>query len=146
MGIFDYCFETYNKRIADGIVCLSTFTKSRALSIGISEKKTIIIHGGSDVYNINFYQDSNSKESLGLRNDQLTFGIINIEDEECEDVAAFFKVLNSSEFYDKIACITFGKKLTERTKLKFNLGNNFVEIGWIDYAKQSYLLSYVDFF
>lgn len=146
IGIFDKIFEKNVRKFADGHVCLSEEMKSRALELNFIDEEITIINGGSDVDNIKFLESSRYKENFGIKDDIITFGFINIEDSEIYDFKNFMLLFENNLLKDKIKCISFGTKLSNKTLTELKIINHIVEIGWIDYEYESIKLSAVDFF
>ena len=146
IGFFDNYFEIRSRNFADGIVCITNGMRERAIKLGYDENKLCVLNGGADVDSINFIEMSNYKEKLGISADKITFGLINIEDSEIEDFKAFLSILTMEKYKNKIACLSFGTKLSEKSKKELKLNNDFLELGWIDFKKESIKLSAVDFF
>lgn len=146
LGNFDTRAEISNKKKADGVIALSEFTKQRALSIGIKESHTLVLHGGADTRSIRFYPDTSIKPRYGLEKAGLTFGFVGMNEGEVLDLEPFFKAISKKDFSLNINIFTTGRKLSQQTLDKFSLGDNFIEFGWVDYAAYPEILSCADVF
>jgi len=143
LGKFESWSELNDKRKADGIVVLSGYMKSRAIMLGINDEKITTVYGGADVSNIPLLKWAN-KRIINIENDKLVFGYIGMSDGEVEDLDPFLSAI--SDFDDRVVFVSYGEKLSKEYKAKYNLQNNFIEFGWIDYSKDSALFEVVDVF
>ncbi|MFA5012846.1 MAG: glycosyltransferase [Ignavibacteria bacterium] len=143
---YDSFFEVRNKVHADGVVSLSEFNFQRGLKAGIKESNITIIHGGADIDDISFYEDTKYKKQYGIPNESLTFCIIGINDSELEGLRSFINVMSEFRNKEQINWFSIGENLTLAQKIKYGISDNYYEYGWIDYRKDSKLLSCADIF
>jgi len=146
LGNYDTWAEKHNKKIADGVIALSHFTKERAKKLGIDEQKILILQGGSDVKGIKFYPNTKLRDKYNLPLDYLTFGYIGMNDDELEYIEPFLLAINDLKREYKINWFTTGKKLSNNKKLKYNLGEELKEFGWVNYEIFSEVISCADIF
>ncbi len=146
LGNFDTWAEIHNKKKADGVVALSKFTKQRAINIGVKEENILILHGGADIDFIKFVPNTNNKTKFGIPESYLTFGFIGIDDGEIKDIEPFLYAVNELKENNHITWFSTGKKLSNKTKAKYNIGKEYFEFGWIPYESYSDLLSCADCF
>ena len=145
IGIYDLLFEIFEKRFADGIICLSHYTKKRALAARLKKDKIIIVNGGCDVRNIKYYPDTMKKEKFKIPKDSLTFGFIGINKIEKEDLLDFFCAFSQLTEL-KINILTTGIYLNTDFKEQYNLNKRIYEFGWLDYRNFAEVISCVDVF
>lgn len=143
-GKFETWSEMYDKRKADGIIVLSKYMEKRANKVGISSNKIKIIHGGADITNISSLSWKTHKSSYGLRGEKLTFGYIGMSDGDIADLDPFLKAI--SKYKNKVTLVTFGKMIHKEYIDKYDLYDCMLEMGWVDYSKDSEKLSVVDIF
>jgi len=149
-GAYDLFFEIKDKKIADGVVCLSSAMAERANKEGISEDHLSIINGGADVKSIYFQKHSTNKVKFNIDNSSLTFGFIGMNVGQLKDIMPLIEALNElslkSEFFKKSTLITTGRFLPKRVKEELDLKFKLKEFGWVDYEVYSEILSCVDIF
>lgn len=149
-GFYDLFWEVRDKKLADGVVCLSTEMASRAISENISKSKVTVINGGADVRSIPFSISPKFREKYGISQDSLTFGFAGMSVGQLEDIMPFIGALNKLSYQNsKIAnstLITTGNFLPE--SIQKSLGNRFkfLEYGWVDYKEYGELLNCADYF
>ena len=74
---------------------LSALMNERALSLGISQFRLLILNGGSDTADISFIPDNRAvKLKYGLPPDLLTFGFIGMNEGELLDITSFIIAIN----------------------------------------------------
>ena len=146
LGNYDNWSEIYNKKIADGVIALSEFTRQRAIQAGIKDKKIIIVHGGSDIENIEHYIDTKRRGNFGIDPDCFLFGFIGIDEAEFNDLEPFVKAMQCIKKTQNVKWFTTGSKLKRETLLRFNINDDLYEFGWIDYSNYSDLISCADIF
>ena len=149
-GIYDLLFEIKEKKLADGIVCLSSAMAERAKKEGISKSKICVINGGADVRNIKFINNSKYKEKYRIGPSSLVFGFIGMNKGELNDIIPFINALNelateNIKFSNSIF-LTTGKHLSDEVKQHLNLKFKLRELGWVDYNSFCEILSCVDIF
>lgn len=146
-GYYDLLFETLEKKIADGIVCLSHEMKKRAVKIGISKKKITIVTGGADCCTIKYYPNTFYKEKFGIPKNSVTFGFSGMKKGELPDIIPFIKatkvLLNKSI---NITWFTTGDYISEEIKKEFQIGEELFEFGWVNYKEYSEIISCADVF
>jgi glycosyltransferase involved in cell wall biosynthesis len=149
-GVYDLLFEVNEKKLADGIVCLSTAMKARAMKEGISESNICVINGGSDVRNIKYMHINKYREKYGIKSSAIVFGFIGMNVGELNDLIPFIEALNELSIENKefSNCIlaTTGKLLPEKILVSLKLKFKIIEFGWVNYNYFSELLSCIDLF
>lgn len=143
---YDMFFEIRNKKYADGVVALSEFNLKRGLKAGIPGNKITVIHGGADTDDISYYEDTKYKKKYGIPQESLTFCIIGINDFELEGMRPFINVISEFGNINNINWFSVGENLTLWQRKKYGILDNYFEFGWIDYRKDSKLLSCADIF
>jgi len=143
---FEIRAEVRNKKIADGIVALSQFTHNRALGYGIEPQRVCIIQGGADIDFIQYHPTTVNKLKFGIPEESFTFGFIGMSDSEFKDLLPFLEAVANLRDRIEINWFTTGLKLTPAIKHQYNIGPELIELGWIDYADYSDLLSCADVF
>jgi glycosyltransferase involved in cell wall biosynthesis len=146
IGTFDLLREKKNRLEADGVVVLSEFMHERALRIGVKEENIAIVHGGADVEQIQYLCDSSYKEHFGLPKESITFCFIGINEDEMKDISCFLNVISKNANKNYLNWFSVGEKLSKDMKEKYNITENYFEFGWIDYRKDSKILSCADVF
>lgn len=97
VGLYDRIFEVRNRKSADGCVAISNQLKKRAISVGISSEKVIVLNGGCDIDKIKFLQTQYEiKKKYSFSQKSFNIGIIGINDEE------FFNNINLFSAIKKI--------------------------------------------
>ena len=129
LGGFEKWSEINDKKKADGIVVLSSFMKERAQKLGI-RKDIEIIHGGADIINIPRMKLVKNKSNYIDTDKKILLGYIGMSESELSDLEPFIK----------------GGCVGETNIQAYNLGGIIKEMGWVDYSKNSELLSIVDIF
>lgn len=138
--------EIHNKKISDGVVALSKYTRERAVSLGIENKKLEVIHGGADILNIKYIPDHRFRPKFDLPTNDLIGCAIGINDSELLDLLPLLESLPDLEKEINLKIITTGEYISKSNWEKYQIKNSFVEFGWIDYKILSELLSCADFF
>ena len=146
-GIYDLLTEMQSKKIADGIVVLSEFTKKRALDNSIIESKVIKINGGSDIDKIKYYSNNEkNKKQFGIPTDSISFFFIGMNKDEFYDIIPFIEAVNELKNRIRINLITTGAILSKDIKNKYFIGSELIEFGWLDYHEYSEVISCADIF
>ena len=139
--------EIAHRKNVDGIICLSEFTKERAISSGIKEDKLIVVHGGCDVSQIKYYNSSIiHRKKYNIPEDKLVLGFIGINETEIEDLEPFLNVMPELSKQNKICWFTTGQILSKKTKIKYDIGNELIELGWVDEKEFNKVISCADVF
>lgn len=146
LGNYDTWAEKHNKKIANGTIALSEFTKKRALELGIKEEKILVLNGGADVRSIKFIPDNKLKRKYNIPENTFTFAFVGMNDYEINDLEPFLLALKEYKGKLKINWFSTGKILSTSIKNKFNIGKELKEFGWIDYNEYSEVLSCADAF
>lgn len=149
-GVYDLLFEVYEKRKADGVICLSGEMKRRGIRLGIPEENLTVINGGSDVNKIFFNERSVYREKYGIESDALVFGFVGMTKAEVNDVIPFMQALNElvSEYekFSGIVVMTTGGYISSTVISKLNLKFRLKELGWLTYSDFSTALNCADVF
>ncbi|MFA7361207.1 MAG: hypothetical protein WC139_09240 [Candidatus Kapaibacterium sp.] len=143
---YDSFFEIRNKLNSDGVVSLSEFNRQRGLKAGIASENIIIVNGGADVDEIPFLNNTDLKKYYGIPENSLTFCLIGINEYELEDIKPFLNVITEFGGNSLINWFSIGENLSQDQRNKFEINSNYYEFGWIDYRKDSKLLSCADVF
>lgn len=146
IGAIDTWAELHNKKIADGVVALSSFTRDRAISNGIEPDKVIVIQGGADIDNIQYIPHTRHRSKYGIPENSLVFCLSGNTDSEFLDNEPFLLAMNELKKHINVTLFTTGGIISKKLKQKYNLGREFIEFGWIDYKYYSELLSCADIF
>ncbi|MCC7303410.1 MAG: glycosyltransferase [Bacteroidia bacterium] len=148
IGGHDLRFEAYDKRKADGLVCLSYAMRERAINLGIDAAKIIVLHGGADVRGISFSPESDLRQDFKISSETLVFGFVGMDDLEFEDVSLFLDVIQevAQEERKEIAFLTTGEKINFEHKGLSMGALRILNFGWVGYEKLSEILEMADFF
>lgn len=146
LGTYDTWAEVHNKKIADGVVALSEFTRRRAMANGVREERILLLHGGSDTRTIQYVPDSRNRRKFGIPEDALVFGFVGINEHELVDLKPFLHSMNALKESKPVCWFSTGRKLSPETRRKYGLGEEYFEFGWVDYHLFSDLLSCADAF
>ena len=147
LGRWEEYAEINSKKKADGVIVLSHSMYNRALKAGIQQYKLCVIHGGSGVRQLNFYSFGLNKEKIGLTKKTLTFGFIGGGDSELSDMKPFFDALQKIYTQNNnIKFLNFGNSFSKAVENHIIDKNMIIEMGWIDYSKDTSILSTVDIF
>ncbi|MBN2519293.1 MAG: glycosyltransferase [Bacteroidales bacterium] len=146
-GFYDRIFQKYIIKKADGIIVLSKFLEKCAIEWNIPNKKITIIHGGSDVNEIPFYNNNfKIKEKYNIPANSLTFGFIGMMPGEFKDIIPFIEAVNCLKNSFEINWFTTGWIIPEKLKNKYNIGQELIELGWQDYKKYTESIACADVF
>jgi len=146
-GYYDLLFEVCEKKIADGIICLSSGMFERAISLGLGAEKLIIITGGADTKAIKFFTSSSKKEKHGIPKNSISFCFVGMNDGELNDILPFIKAINKLKNKNiEVTWFTTGNRISSTLKKKHEIGSELIEFGWVDYNKYSEILSCADAF
>lgn len=145
-GYYDLIFEVPEKKIADGVVCLSSGMFDRARKLQVN-KNICVISGGADTESIDFYPTTEHKEKFNIPSSSLTFGFIGMNKGEIHDITPFIKAINYliKQGFD-INWYTTGGYIPKNIKEDLNIGNELTEFGWVDYKFFPEILSCADCF
>ncbi len=147
LGKYELWSEVNDKKSADGVIVLSEYMKQRALNIGIDESKILLLHGGANVEFIKYIDNSNEvRDKYNIPKDHLIFGFIGMTRGDLDDILPFIDAFNCLKGQFKLSWLTAGERLSPEFKQKLNIGNELIEVGWIDYFSNSEILSCVDVF
>jgi len=146
-GFYDLSFEVLEKKLADGVVCLSSAMEERARQLKINTK-TIVITGGCDTRAIPFYQTTAYKQKYNIPNHSLTFGFVGMTRGEYADILPFIKAVDILKKRGiNVSWFTTGDFLISETeKRKHNIGEELIEFGWVGYDLFPEILSCADVF
>lgn len=146
-GLYDRIFQKLLIKKADGIIVLSKFLENRAIEWKIPEEKLTIIHGGSDVNEIPFYNvNIELKKKFNIPVDSLTFGFIGMMPGEFKDIIPFIEAVNYLKHKLEIIWFTTGWILPEKLKNEYNIGDELIELGWQDYNIYTESIACADLF
>ena len=133
IGLVDSFFEKLDKRIADGVVCLSSFLQMKCLEIGVPLEKTVVIHGGADVEAIRFMEKDQARMLLGLEDTPL-LGFSGINRGEIQDLRHFLAAVKMlKKEFPTLRWFSTGGKLSAGLVKSLGLGMEYMELGWIPY-------------
>lgn len=146
LGRYDTWTEVHHRKKADGVVALSEYTKARAMQNGIEERRILVLHGGADTRGIRSIPDTYNRWKFGLPEDSLTFGFVGMNEGELQDLEPFLRAVNALKNRYKINWFSTDRHLSEKTKSKYKMGEEFREFGWIPCEDYAELLSCADVF
>ena len=147
LGVFDLVAEIKNKKRADGVVALSSYTKRRAIKNGIKKGRIKVIHGGADVNKISYFKDNTHlKKKYGFNKDSLIFGFIGMVGTEYLDIIPFLEAMTLIKSNHQIEWFTTGGILNDSIKKEYSIGNELKEFGWLSYETYSEVISCADVF
>jgi glycosyltransferase involved in cell wall biosynthesis len=146
LGNYDSWAEIHNKKISDGVIALSEFTKNRAINYGINKNRILVLRGGADIDNISYIPHTGLRSKYGIPEDCLTFCFIGMSEGELPGLDPFLTAVKTLRHRIKIKWFTTGNKLNEVIKRKYDIGSELMEFGWIDYTEYSDILSCADIF
>ena len=145
-GYYDLIFEVLEKKIADGVVCLSNGMFDRAKKLKVN-KNICVISGGSDIETIAFYPTTENKETFNIPSSSITFGFIGMKKGELNDILPFIKAVNCLiKLGFDINWYTTGDYIPKNIKEDLNIGKELTEFGWVDYKLFPEILSCADCF
>lgn len=136
----------YFRKTADFVVVLTSFMENYVKSIGINEKKIIIVPGGSMVSEIDYYPIGCNKKIFNIDEDVLTLGYIGVSAKEIEDFLPLIEVIKKHNGKNKIRLLLFGYRIPDSIIISLEIQDIIVQCGWIDFSKESINLSAVDIF
>lgn len=138
--------EITTKINADGCVVLSKLLYDRALNLHIPKNRIKLIYGGCDVEHIRYNPLGVNKKMLGLLDTTLTFGFIGMGDAEYSDMRAFLEAICEVVVDVDVRIVNFGRPFIQSLEKLPQLRSIIIECGWLDYYKDTSLLSAVDVF
>jgi len=146
LGWYELKSEIKDKKAADGIVVLSEVLRTRAHSF--KEKDRVIkIHGGADISCIPFLKDNTQlKVKYGISDDTLTLGYITSNSYDLVEFTPLINALKKCDSSQKIKILIFGESSSIQSQLSPVDKENFIFIGWLDFAKDYEKLQCVDIF
>lgn len=145
-GTYDLYFEIYEKKLANGVVCLSHGMLERAIQNKVNSN-LIVINGGADTKSIKFFATNKHKKKFGITENSFTFGFIGMNNGEFHDIEPFVSsIRNLRKDGLQINWFTTGQKLSPKTKSTFQIEDELKEFGWVDYQTYSEVLSCADAF
>jgi glycosyltransferase involved in cell wall biosynthesis len=144
IGIIDSLMEIIDKKIADGIVCVSHFLQQKCVEMNIPIEKTMVLHGGADVNRIPFIEQSVARTRLGLNNNYL-LGIAGINNAELKNLIPFLAALKKLQLiFTDIAWFSTGEKLPNQKKAEHCIGKEHIQLAWLSYEQYALYLSAAD--
>lgn len=145
-GWYDLATEVEDKKSADGVVVLSAAMKKRALDCGISDDKICIVNGGADTQNIRFHAANSFRKKYGIAENAFVLGFAGMNEGELLDSLEFVKTVKLLKTETPVMWFSTGGLLSESTKQKYNIEDELIEFGWLNYADYSEVLSCADVF
>jgi len=145
-GYYDRLSEVADKRNADFVVTLSEAMKVRAIELGIPNSKLRVINGGSDVRRIEYIAHTRARERFGIPRDAIVFGFIGMNEGEFNDLIPFVEAVRMLKNKLPIVWFTTGRPLSVALKKQYEIGEELIELGWLDYEKYSEAISCADVF
>ncbi len=138
LGQWDHYYELKDKKQADGIVALSRVLRQRAHSLGLREDQTCIIHGGCDIVDIDASRAPEVMQrwrmKMHLPEDAFVIGFAGMDAHEAEDIQPFLAAVKQlRDFYPKLYWLSTGGTLSDRWRQLYQVGDEYIELGWIDY-------------
>jgi len=142
---YDKWAERFDKRIANGIICLSKHLQDLCITLGIKKDKTVIIYGGADINAIKYIEKKKARKILGLSEDSFIIGYSSINDTEIVDLEPFLIAMRHlKQKFPKIIWFSTGGNLSDTIKHRFSIGEEYLELGWLNYNKYNLYLSSAD--
>lgn len=149
-GMYDLVFEKFEKRFADGIVCLSTKMEERARNEKFPVDRICVINGGADTREIKFHQYPIYRKKIGVDSKALVFAFIGMNLGELKDIIPFIQALNELVVEDtnfaESVLLTTGRYIPKEIASELNIKFKIIELGWVDYHELSDVLNCVDLF
>ena len=144
IGPFDNWLELYSKKISDGIIALSEPLKLKTKNLNIS--KAYKLWGGSDLDKIKFCKSSlTNRKFFNLSKDDFVIVFIGLAMTDYEDNLSVFKAIQKSKNTGiNITVVRTGKRYSEAFKAKHNIGNEILDLGYVDDRVYGKLLSCAD--
>ncbi len=136
--------EKKSKLIAEKLVVISKGLKHRAIQLGISKSRIVLIPGGADVDNVFPSQKKEARKTIGLPLDKK---IIAYTASTHYDRNLFLRSINIilKERKDVIL-VTTGAMLRHRDRQALNQSERIIELGFLPYEKYAKFLPSVDVF
>jgi glycosyltransferase involved in cell wall biosynthesis len=143
LGPIDNWLEIYSIKKADGVVVLSEELNNRAHRIRQSNENITKIWGGSDVDAIKFTTNSSlhrSKFNINPKDFAIIFVGLEMEDYK-NNKMVFDSIKKLKEKGLRIVIIRTGKRFSATFKEEHNIGDEIIEVGYVDYSEYGNLLS-----
>lgn len=145
-GYYDLLTEIPEKRIASGVICLSSGMQKRAVTLGLQTPVTIV-PGGADVKSISFFPETTLRSLYDINADALCFGFVGMNSVEVQDIEPFLQAFYSLKKRGlPLTWFTTGQPLGVEIRDHYGIGAELTEFGWVDYAELSTVLSCADVF
>lgn len=143
IGPYDNYMELKSKKISDGVIVLAEFLREKASEIGIPKEKIFKLWGASDVDKIKFYVSPYENRKLfGLNNDKIILIFSGMSTAEFEENLHTFRAIKKIRKEGVDLCIArTGKKFSSEYLKKYNITDELLQLGYVDYKDYDKLLS-----
>lgn len=145
IGLYDSIMERFDKRIADGIVCLSNYLKDICIGMGIPNERVIVIHGGADIDRIKSIEKELARKIINYPSHHPLIGFVGINDSEILNLRPFLQAMPLlKKQFPAIKWFGTGGSLSSRIIKQFSIGKEYIETGWLSHEQYNAYLSSAD--
>lgn len=142
LGAWDNYFEEWDKRHADGIVTISRCLQNRAVKLGIPIEKTCVMHGGADIWTRTYLAPTEARREVGLPLDGFIVGFAGMGPHEYRSLLPFLEAVPAlRDSIPGFRWFSTGDRIPEHVKRQFNIGDEYFDLGWVDYSKYGLYLA-----
>jgi len=146
IGPFDNWLELYSKKISDGVISLSEVLKKKSIELGIKENKVFKLWGGSDLDKIKFYNSPITNRNLfNISVNEFIIVFVGLNQTDYEDNIDVFRAIQKIRNDGfKIQVVRTGKYFNNDFRKKHRIGDEILDVGYIDDNYYGKLLSCAD--
>lgn len=148
IGPYDNRMELRSKIISDATIVLAEFLRQKAIELKIPNEKIFKLWGASDIHNIKFYPSSKENRKLfGIDESKLVLIFSGMSTAEFEENLITFKALKRLREEGIDICIArTGRKFSDEYLKKYDISDELLQLGFVDYNEYDKLLSCADAF
>lgn len=135
IGIYDRHMETETRRMADGVIALSSSLYQRVASLGKQDDQILLLHGGADIDEIRVRPPAECRKVLELPQDRFIFGMVGINKDDLPDLESLFEAIASldPQIRGKMLFLTTGNGSVMNERLETHgIRDLFRHFTWVD--------------
>lgn len=145
---YDDLFEVLLTKKYDGVIAITNYLKNTLRNATVYDN-TIVLYGGAETSNLISSDIKKARSILGLQQDNITIGMINICVEDEEDNTIFWKAFSElTQEYDRLMLLVTGKRdyVSDQFLPKITFEDRIIYPGWVSRQDYALYLSSCDFF
>jgi glycosyltransferase involved in cell wall biosynthesis len=138
-GKFEKWFELKSKKLADGIIVLSSWMFQKAKDLGL--RNIAIVRGGALTTKLKYFPPTDKS-----KNRKLVVAYLGMAVTELELLRPVFEAFSEPSIKNKVELWGFGRQIPQQKLEEYGIEDVLVEKGWVDYLSDTSAINEVDIF